>query len=158
MSNSGRRFGYARVSTTDQDLSIQEKALGAAGCTLVKAEKRTGTTLKGRTELATLLEFMERGDTLVVTRIDRLARSIADLATLVRGLEDKGIALLATEQPIDTSTAAGRAFLQMLGVFSEFETAIRRERQMEGNRQGQMRKAPIRAGRRPSTSTRFGAC
>jgi DNA invertase Pin-like site-specific DNA recombinase len=61
-----------------------------------------------------------------------LARSIADLATIVRELEGKGAALKATEQPIDTSTAAGRAFLQMLGVFAEFETAIRKERQMEG--------------------------
>jgi DNA invertase Pin-like site-specific DNA recombinase len=68
----------------------------------------------------------------VVTRVDRLARSIADLATIVRCLESKGVTLLATEQPIDTSTAAGRCFLQMLGVFAEFETAIRRERQLEG--------------------------
>ena len=69
---------------------------------------------------------------LTVTRIDRLARSIADLASIVRELELKGAALKAIEQPIDTSTAAGRAFLQMLGVFAEFETAIRRERQIEG--------------------------
>jgi DNA invertase Pin-like site-specific DNA recombinase len=69
---------------------------------------------------------------LVVTRIDRLARSIADLAGIVRELEAKGAALKAIEQPIDTSSAAGRAFLQMLGVFAEFETAIRRERQLEG--------------------------
>ena len=66
----------------------------------------------------------------MVTRIDRLARSIADLAAIVHTLEDKGVALRATEQPIDTSTAVGRCFLQMLGVFAEFETAIRRERQL----------------------------
>ncbi|MBS3652467.1 recombinase family protein [Pseudaminobacter sp. 19-2017] len=65
-------------------------------------------------------------------REDRLARSIADLANIVRTLEEKGVSLRATEQPIDTSSAAGRAFLQMLGVFAEFETAIRRERQLEG--------------------------
>ena len=82
--------------------------------------------------LRTLLDFIRKGDTLVVTRIDRLARSIADLAGIVRELEAKGAALRAIEQPIDTSTAAGRAFLQMLGVFAEFETAIRRERQLEG--------------------------
>jgi DNA invertase Pin-like site-specific DNA recombinase len=71
-----------------------------------------------------LISFARPGDTIVVTRIDRLARSIGDLDTIVRQPEEKGVTLKATEQPIDTSTAAGRAFLQMLGVFSEFETAI----------------------------------
>ncbi|KQT03174.1 integrase [Rhizobium sp. Leaf391] len=128
----GQLFGYARVSTTDQDLSIQIAALKAAGCTIVRAEKRTGTTTDGRDELRTLIDFARKGDGIVVTRIDRLARSIADLAAIVKELEMRGVALKATEQPIDTSSAAGRAFLQMLGVFAEFETSIRRERQMEG--------------------------
>ena len=69
---------------------------------------------------------------MVVTRIDRLARSIGDLQDIVRELRAKGVALKATEQPIDTSTAAGKAFLDMLGVFAEFETNLRRERQIEG--------------------------
>ncbi|MDR6954741.1 DNA invertase Pin-like site-specific DNA recombinase [Ancylobacter sp. 3268] len=125
-------FGYARVSTTDQDLDIQEAALCAAGATVIRSEKKSGTTAKGRTELQTLIEFARKGDAILVTRIDRLARSIADLATIVAMLEAKGVTLRATEQPIDTSSAAGRAFLQMLGVFAEFETAIRRERQLEG--------------------------
>lgn len=125
-------FGYARVSTTDQDLRIQEEALRAAGATVIRSEKKSGTTTEGRDELATLISFARSGDTIMVTRIDRLARSIADLAQIVRTLESKGIALKATEQPIDTSTPAGRAFLQMLGVFAEFETAIRKERQLEG--------------------------
>lgn len=128
----GHLYGYARVSTTDQDLSIQEDALRAAGCEVIRSEKKSGTTTAGRTELETLVEFARPGDTIVITRIDRLARSIADLAGIVRTLEAKGVALRATEQPVDTSTAAGRCFLQMLGVFAEFETAIRRERQMEG--------------------------
>jgi DNA invertase Pin-like site-specific DNA recombinase len=85
-----------------------------------------------RAELQTLIDFMREGDTLIVTRIDRLARSIADLAAIVGLLQEKGVRLRATEQPVDTSSAAGRAFLQMLGVFAEFETAIRREWQMEG--------------------------
>ena len=92
----------------------------------------SGTSTNGRAELRTILDFLRKGDVLVVTRIDRLARSIADLASIVRELETKGAALRALEQPVDTSTAAGRAFLQMLGVFAEFETAIRRERQIEG--------------------------
>lgn len=126
------RIGYARVSTTDQDLGLQKAALKAAGCTTIRAEKRSGTTTKGRTELETVLDFLREGDELVVTRIDRLARSIADLQTIVRAIREKGAALRATEQPIDTSTAAGKAFLDMLGVFAEFETNLRRERQLEG--------------------------
>ena len=125
-------IGYARVSTTDQDLSIQEAALRSAGCEVIRAEKRTGTTTVGREELQTVLSFLRRGDVLMVTRIDRLARSIGDLQDVVRALKAKGAALKATEQPIDTSTAAGKCFLDMLGVFAEFETNLRRERQLEG--------------------------
>ena len=68
-------YGYARVNTTDQDLSVQETALRAAGCEVIRTEKRSGTSREGRTELANLLEFIHAGDTLVVTRVDRLARS-----------------------------------------------------------------------------------
>lgn len=125
-------IGYARVSTTDQDLSIQEAALRAAGCNVIRSEKRSGTTTAGREELQTVLEFLRRGDVLMVTRIDRLARSIGDLQDIVRALRARGASLKATEQPIDTSTAAGKAFLDMLGVFAEFETNLRRERQLEG--------------------------
>ena len=128
----GHVYGYARVSSTDQDLSIQEAALRAAGCDPIRAEKRSGSTTENRTELRTLIDFARRGDTIVVTRIDRLARSIADLSAIVRELEAKGVALRATEQPVDTGTAAGKAFLGMLGVFAEFETNLRRERQLEG--------------------------
>jgi DNA invertase Pin-like site-specific DNA recombinase len=99
---------------------------------VVKAEKVTGTPTAGRAELATVLEFIRKGDALIVTRIDRLARSIGDLQDIVRALKAKGATLRATEQPIDTSTAAGKCFLDMLGVFAEFETNLRRERQLEG--------------------------
>lgn len=125
-------YGYARVSTTDQELSMQHAALTAAGCTVIRSEKITGTSTEGREELATLLEFMREGDTLAVTRIDRLARNMRDLQNIVHDLKQRGIALKATEQPIDTSTAAGKCFLDMLGVFAEFETNLRRERQLEG--------------------------
>ncbi len=125
-------YGYARVSSTDQDCALQEAALRKAGCDAIRSERKTGTTLAGRSELATLLEFLRPGDTLVVTRIDRLARSVLDLETIVRRLGEIGAHLRAIDQPIDTATPAGRAFLQMLGVFAEFETAIRKERQMEG--------------------------
>lgn len=125
-------YGYARVSTSDQDFTLQEQALRAAGCDVVRAEKVTGSTRTGRTELQLLLDFLRRGDTLVVTRIDRLARSIKDLQDIVYALKERGVTLKATEQPIDTRSAAGKAFLDMLGVFAEFETNLRRERQLEG--------------------------
>jgi DNA invertase Pin-like site-specific DNA recombinase len=125
-------YGYARVSTGDQDLSLQEAALRAAGCQVIRSEKRTGTQREGRTELDILLQFLRPGDTLVITRIDRLARSLKDLQDIVHELKSKGVTLKATEQPVDTSTAAGKAFFDMLGVFAEFETNLRRERQMEG--------------------------
>jgi DNA invertase Pin-like site-specific DNA recombinase len=125
-------LGYARVSTTDQDLSIQQAALKAAGCEVIRAEKRSGTTTHGREELRTVLDFLREGDVLMVTRIDRLARSIGDLQDIVRAVRARGAVLKATEQPIDTSTAAGKCFLDMLGVFAEFETNLRRERQLDG--------------------------
>lgn len=99
---------------------------------MVRSEKASGTTRGGRTELATLMDFVRRGDTLVITRIDRLARSLRDLQNIVFELREKGAHLKATEQPIDTGSAAGKAFLDMLGVFAEFETNLRRDRQMEG--------------------------
>lgn len=125
-------YGYARVSTTDQDLSLQREALTAAGCEIIREEKASGTKRTGRQELETLLQFLRDGDTLVVTRLDRLARSMDDLSSIAKELQEKGVALKATEQPVDTGTAAGKAFFQMLGVFAEFETNLRRERQMEG--------------------------
>jgi DNA invertase Pin-like site-specific DNA recombinase len=126
------RVGYARVSSTDQDLTTQVERLKGAGCEIVRAEKVTGTTRQGRAELSSIIDFLRPGDELVVTRIDRLARSIGDLQDIMRELKAKGAFLKATDQPIDTSTAAGKAFLDMLGVFAEFETNLRRERQLEG--------------------------
>ncbi|NVO22635.1 recombinase family protein [Donghicola mangrovi] len=125
-------FGYARVSTHEQDLTLQRDALNASGCEVIREEKVSGTSMAGREELATLMQFLRSGDTLVVTRLDRLARSMDDLSSITRELQAKGVALKATEQPVDTSTAAGKAFFQMLGVFAEFETNLRRERQLEG--------------------------
>jgi len=140
-------FGYATVSSTDQDLSLLA-ALKGAGCTTIRKEKRPTTSMQGRQELKTLLEFLRKGDTLVVTRIDRLARSVNDLQDIVRALKAKGVALKATEQPIDTSTAAGKCFLDMLSVFAEFETNLRKERQMEGI--AKAKAAGVYKGRKPS--------
>ena len=141
-------IGYARVSTTDQDLSIQETALKAAGCDVIRAEKRSGTSTQGREELRIVLDFLRRGDVLMVTRIDRLARSIGDLQDIVRMIKSRGASLKATEQPIDTGTAAGKCFLDMLGVFAECETNLRRERQLEGI--AKAKAAGVYKGRPPS--------
>ena len=125
-------IGYARVSATDQNLELQERALRAAGCEIIRSEKRSGTTTAGRDQLQNVLDFLREDDVLMVTRIDRLARSVGDLQDIVRAVKARGASLKATEQPIDTSTAAGKCFLDMLGVFAEFETNLRRERQLEG--------------------------
>lgn len=141
-------YGYARVSTADQDLTIQRDALKAAGCEIIREEKISGTSRQGRRELKTLMDFLREGDVLMVTRLDRLARSMDDLSGIARDLQEKGVALKATEQPVDTSSAAGKAFFQMLGVFAEFETNLRRERQMEGI--AKAKAAGVYKGRKPS--------
>ena len=127
---------------------MQYEALEKAGCRLIRAEKVSGTSVQGRQELRTLLDFIREGDELVVTRVDRLARSIGDLQDVVRELKGKGATLHAIEQPIDTSTAAGKAFLDMLGVFAEFKTNLRRERQMEGIARAKAK--GVYKGRKPS--------
>src|SRR3954454_18362485 len=140
-------YGYARVSALDQDLAIQQETLRAAGCRIIRAEKRSGTAREGRSGLRLLLDFLHPGDALVVTRIDRLARSVKDLQDIVHELRAKGAALKATEQPVDTGSAAGKAFLDMLAVFAEFETGLRRLRQLGGIRAAKARGAY--GGRKP---------
>jgi DNA invertase Pin-like site-specific DNA recombinase len=141
-------YGYARVSSEGQDLEIQVEALKKAGCEIVRSEKVSGTSKEGRSELQNIMDFVRSGDTLVVTRIDRLARSVKDLQEIVYELRSKGVSLKATEQPIDTGTPAGKAFLDMLGVFAEFETSLRKERQMEGIAKAKGR--GVYKGRKPS--------
>ena len=114
-------IGYARVSTTDQDLDIQIAALKREGCTTIRSEKRSGTSTANREELRTVLDFLRKGDVLMVTRIDRLARSIGDLQDIVRAVRARGASLKATEQPVGTCTAApGKCFFDMPSVFVEF--------------------------------------
>ena len=122
------KLGYARVCSTDPNLTVQRYTLSAAGCDTINQEK----SMNGRTQLEAILAFIRPGDALVVTRIDRLARNIGDLQVIVRRLAAKGASLKAIDQPIDTGTAAGKLFRDMLGCFAEFETNVRRERQLEG--------------------------
>ena len=131
-SRSGKLIGYARVSIADQDLTLQREALKRAGVSVTFEEKASGTKRDGRTELQKVLSVLGGGDALVVTRLDRLGRSLRDLANITHEIEQAGAHLKVVEQNVDTSTAAGRAFFGMLAVFAAFETDVRRERQLEG--------------------------
>jgi DNA invertase Pin-like site-specific DNA recombinase len=147
-------YGYARVSTDDQNLDIQREALKAAGCEVVREEKRSGSTREGRTELETLLAFLRPGDTLVVTRIDRLARSMIDFQTIYADLNKRGIKLKCTEQPIvDSDGALGNLMINILAAFAQFETQLRRERQMEGI--AKVKASGAYKGRKPIDRTRI---
>ena len=128
----GKHIGYARVSTTDQDLTVQREALRRAGVGVIFEEKASGTKRDGRTELQKVLSVLGENDALVVTRLDRLGRSMRDLANIAHEIEQAGAYLKVLEQSVDTSSAAGRAFYGMLSVFAAFETDVRRERQLEG--------------------------
>lgn len=124
--------GYARVSTTDQDLTIQLEALKAAGCDKVFSEKVSGTTAQ-RAQLQQCLDFVREGDVLLVTRLDRFARSSVDLHNLIHSLIHKGVDFRCVEQSgIDTTTSMGKLMIGVLGSVAEFETDLRKERQREG--------------------------
>lgn len=124
--------GYARVSSSGQSLEVQEDQLREAGCERIFAEKRSGTSTVGREKLEEALAWVRDGDVLVVTRLDRLARSVVDLRQIVDALTRKGVGFRCLQQHIDTTTSEGRLMLGVLAAFAEFETDIRKERQREG--------------------------
>lgn len=129
----GKICGYARVSSAGQDLKIQEELLLDAKCERLFVEKASGTSQDGRVALAAALDYVRDGDTLIVTRLDRLARSMSDLRNIIDRLTEKGVAFKALQQgAIDTTSSSGRLMLNMLAAFAEFETDLRRERQREG--------------------------
>lgn len=126
-------IGYARSSSTGQSVEVQLEQLRTAGCTKVFEEKVSGTSQQGRLKLAEALDYVREGDTFVVTRLDRLARSMSDLREIVDRLTLKEVSFKAIQQgAIDTTTSGGRLMLNLLGAVAEFETDLRRERQMEG--------------------------
>ena len=146
----GRRIGYARVSTDDQNLSIQKAALEADKCGIVFEEKKSGTKRTGQAQLELAMKVLQKSDTLVVTRLDRLGRSLRDLANIAHEIDTVGAHLRVVEQSVDTSTSAGRAFFGMLAVFAQFETDVRRDRQAEGI--AKAKKAGVYTGGKPRIS------
>jgi DNA invertase Pin-like site-specific DNA recombinase len=127
------KVGYARVSSRSQSLAIQEARLLEAGCDPehLYREKRSGTTT-ARPELQRLLEYVRTGDVVLVTRLDRLARSTFDLCKIVDTLSKKPVELIVLDQQIDTSTPGGRLTFHVFAAVAQFETEIRAERQAEG--------------------------
>ena len=126
------KIGYARVSSTGQNETAQVDLLTRQGAEEVFIDKASGTSREGREKLAEAIRFARKGDVLMVTRLDRLARSVPDLHAISQELQAKGVDLIATEQNIDTTTPTGRLMFNMLGAIAEFETDLRKERQLEG--------------------------
>ena len=126
------KVGYGRVSSIGQNLESQIRILEENGCEKIFQEKKSGRTMNNRDQLKELLDFVREGDEVVITRTDRVARSVLDLQLIVKQLSEKGVSLTATEQPISTKDATSKCFLDMLSVFAEFEANIRYERQMDG--------------------------
>lgn len=129
--NIHEKFGYGRVSTLDQNLDAQKDALMRAGATKIFVEKITGTKAS-RPELDLLRQMLRQGDTVLITRIDRLGRSAKDLLNIVSDFEAKGVNLKVIEQNIDTSTNEGKLFFTMVAAFAEFEHSMMVSRTKDG--------------------------
>jgi DNA invertase Pin-like site-specific DNA recombinase len=140
--------GYARVSSVGQSLDVQLDKL--SGCDKIFMEKKSGVARK-REKLLACLEYVREGDTLVVTRLDRLARSTLHLCQIASQLKRKGVNLCVLDQNINTSDATGRLLFNMLGAIAQFETEIRAERQMDGIIKAKQR--GVRFGRRKTLSS-----
>ena len=125
------KIGYGRVSTREQNPDAQRDALTAAGCDHVYVDKASGK-MASRPELDKALMVAREGDQLVVTRLDRLGRSLEHLIKLSGELQERGVDLVVLDQGIDTSTAVGRMFFQIIGSIAEFEHALMSERTQEG--------------------------
>lgn len=126
------RIGYARVSTTDQDLEIQITKLKDAGCDIVRSETVSGASRDNRTELETVLEFIRGGDELVVHRLDRLGRSTRDVLNLVHELDAEGASLRILEPDVTTAGDMGRMMITVLGMVADMELKFIKDRQRTG--------------------------
>lgn len=125
-------IGYARVSTRDQETHLQMDALDAAGCKVVFQEKASGASQRGRPELARCLASLGRGDTLVVYKIDRVARSLLDLLDILSRLDKVGATIKSVTEPLDTTNSMGMFVVQILGAVAQLERSIIRERSIAG--------------------------
>jgi DNA invertase Pin-like site-specific DNA recombinase len=126
------RIGYGRVSTRDQHPEAQHDALAAAGCEEIFIETASGKLAKRLQLENALLSANRTGDQLVITKLDRLGRSLEHLIELSKHLQERGVDLVVLDQGIDTSTAVGRLFFQIIGAIAEFEHALMSERTMDG--------------------------
>jgi DNA invertase Pin-like site-specific DNA recombinase len=142
----GLRIGYARVSTDDQSLDAQLDALRAAGCTRIYEEKASGRN-SARPELAHAIKALRPGDTLVVQRLDRLARSLRDLLRLVTALREAGAAFESLAERIETTTAAGELVFHLFASLAQFEYRLINERTRAGLAAARARGR--KGGRRP---------
>src|SRR3954469_25866897 len=142
------RYGYASISSTDQDCSLQEARLRAEGCKVIRTEKASGKSRDGRDELARIMDFLHAGDELVVVKLDRLGRSTRDVLNLVHDLEAKGAALTVLEPTFSTKDAAGPILVTVLGMVAEMERKFIRERQQAGIEAAKAK--GVYKGRKPS--------
>lgn len=126
------RIGYARVSTTDQDLDIQLERLRVEGCAITRSEKLSGGSRDGRVELATIIEFLRHGDELVVTRLDRLGRDTRDVLNIVHECHQRGAFVTILDPSVSTRGEMGHVMLTVLGMVAQMERRFIKERQREG--------------------------
>jgi DNA invertase Pin-like site-specific DNA recombinase len=147
----GKVVGYARVSSVGQDYKAQIESLRAAGADKIFNEKQSGLD-KARPELAKCLDYVREGDVLIVTKLDRLARSASHLHQIVEALIAKEVGFKVLDDPsLDTTTRTGKLVFGILASIAEFETALRKERQLEGIARA---KAEGRTGGRPALVTK----
>ncbi|MDB0564659.1 recombinase family protein [Ralstonia solanacearum] len=125
-------YGYARVSTQEQETHAQTDALSKAGVGFIFSEKKSGGTTAGRPELEKLLRILKPGDQVVVYKLDRIARSLKDLLRIIERIEEKGAQFRSLTESLDTTTPAGRMLFHMVGAFAEFERELIRERTRAG--------------------------
>lgn len=140
------KIGYGRVSSIGQSLDVQESKLNEYGCDQLFLDKHSGTTAD-RPKLKEIRNYVRRGDSLVITKLDRLARSTYHLTQIAEELKQKDVDLVVLDQNIDTSTPTGKLLFNMLASIAEFETEIRKERQMEGI--AKAKEKGIQFGRKP---------
>lgn len=126
------KIGYARVSSSSQDLDIQKAKLKAAGCEIIRSETVSGASRDDRSELATVMEFLRDGDELVVHRLDRLGRSTRDVLNLVYELDAKGASLRVLKPEVTTAGDMGRMVITVLGMVADMELKFIRDRQRAG--------------------------